>query len=146
MCLSIKYGGRNRHLKFITARLLSPSSWFLNWFPMLLQPVLCVQASCSLTVLQAPWALHSLCVLLLLLSEWFYFTHLFQLFIISLQDDKHICLLFTASLLWPCQPRQIWQKSLITPGMFAFKSGRGVRWGSYPLLNKSINFLKGRYP
>lgn len=111
------------HLKFITSRLLSPSSWLLNRSPTLLQSVLYVQASCPLTVLQAPWALHSLCVLLLLLSEWFYSTHLFQLFIITLQDDKHICLLSTVSLLWPCQPRQIWQKSLITPGMFAFKSG-----------------------
>lgn len=138
MCLSIKYRGCNLAFKIHNSKTYQSIFLIPKSIPYAPPTVQCVQASCPLTVLQAPWALHSLCVLLLFLSEWFYFTHLFQLFIITLQDDNHICILSTASLLWPCQPREIWQKSLITPGMFAFKSGRGVRWGSYPLLNKTI--------
>lgn len=142
MCLSIKYGGCNLAFKIHSSKTSQPIFLipkFISYAPPSC-PVCRPAVSHSSPSTLSPAIL--LCVLLLLLSEWFYFTRLFQLFIITLQDN--ICLLSTASLLRSCQPRQIWQKSLITPGMFAFKKWQGHEVRFISSSEQDHKFLKGK--
>lgn len=145
MGLSIRYGGYNLAFKIYNSK--NSQSIFLIAKPISYVPPTCTVCAGHLATHCSPSTLSPAFILRPDIAfVWVVLVYTF-ISIIYNQGDKHICLLSTASLLWPCQPRQIWQKSLITPGMLAFKSGGvGVRWGSYSLSNNTINFLKGRYP
>lgn len=150
MCLSIKYGGYN--LAFKIYNIKTSQSIFLIAKPISsYTPPICTGCAGQLSTHCSPSTLSPAFTLSPAIA--FVWVVLFYTFISIIYNhpsrwQAHLSSLYCfPSLTMPTQT-DLTKKALLLQECLLLKVAGCVcvRWGSYPLPNKTINFLKGRYP